>query len=336
MNIEICTVNLRVNNSSFVIFGIYRPHSGTIENFTVSLNNILNNHKVLNKPAFLLGDFNINILNNDNQTEFFINNLYSYHYLPTMTKPTRFSQNSHNPSLLDQIWINRLTGYTSGVLMSDFTDHLPVFLRMPLDHQNESVTEKIKISFRCNNDPNSQNAFRTLLQDFNWDSIKCADVNVYTERFVKTVNDFYCKAFPLKTKFVSSKQFVHPWCNSNIRKLISAKSQYFNLYKHGFISTVENNHFKNKIKSLVRKSKIIYYRKLFQLNRSNIAKTWQAIKSLIGSGFSNKQIRLITMNNIEYTDEQDIANIFNNYFSQMAINSDISLPANNLNPKSFI
>ena len=77
MNIEICTVNLRVNNSSFVIFGIYRPHSGTIENFTVSLYNILNNHKVLNKPAFLLGDFNINILNNDNQTEFFINNLYS-------------------------------------------------------------------------------------------------------------------------------------------------------------------------------------------------------------------------------------------------------------------
>ena len=42
-SIEICTVKISNENSHIFICGVYRPHSGTIENFALSLENILNN-----------------------------------------------------------------------------------------------------------------------------------------------------------------------------------------------------------------------------------------------------------------------------------------------------
>ena len=43
-------------------------HSGTITNLIASLNNLMNNQKVSNKPTVLLVDLNINILNGNPTT----------------------------------------------------------------------------------------------------------------------------------------------------------------------------------------------------------------------------------------------------------------------------
>ena len=71
INIEVCTITVRVSNSSFIILGIYRPHSGTIENFIASLNY----QEVSNKPILLLEDLNIIILNGNLQAEICMNHL---------------------------------------------------------------------------------------------------------------------------------------------------------------------------------------------------------------------------------------------------------------------
>ena len=81
INIEVCTITVHVDNSSFIILGIYRPHSWTIENFIASLNY---QEVSSNKPTVLLEDLNIIILNGNLQAEIFMNHLYFFHFLPTI------------------------------------------------------------------------------------------------------------------------------------------------------------------------------------------------------------------------------------------------------------
>ena len=55
----------------------------------------------------------------------------------------------------------------------------------------------------------------------------------------------------------------------------------------GLVSSGENNNFKNKVKSIISKTKISYYRKLFQRNHGNMKKTWDLIKSLTVSNIAS-------------------------------------------------
>ena len=236
--IEICTVELSLNNQKTNIVGIYRPHGGTVDNFTCSLGSILSG-AVKDKSTILTGDFNINLLVEDNSTSSFVNLMHSYHFLPLISKPTRLPPNNHqSASLLDHIWFNRLNSHSSGIVIFDFTDHLPTFVNFP--SLNIKINEKIKIQFRCEDDVGKLR-FNKLLSEFNWNSVVSNDVDIYTQSFVDKINEFYVKSFPLKTKYISCKQHANPWLNKNISKLIKLKSLYFNMYKRGIISKEENN-----------------------------------------------------------------------------------------------
>ena len=81
-SIEICSVNVTINNSTKTILGVYRPHADSPENFTLSLNNIINNRHVNKKSMIITGDFNINILDNSPISQQFINNMHSYNFFP--------------------------------------------------------------------------------------------------------------------------------------------------------------------------------------------------------------------------------------------------------------
>ena len=146
--IEICSVKIIVNNSTKYILGIYRPHSDTIENFNHVLCNILDNRLILNKPIIIADDLNVNILSDCLNSVTFINNFHSYHFIPLITKPTRFSSTTVTASLLDQIWTNELTRLTCGIVVTDITDHYMTFLLYPFENLNDSINAKTKIMLR--------------------------------------------------------------------------------------------------------------------------------------------------------------------------------------------
>ena len=84
--IEVCTVQLSLNNSITNIVGIYRPHGDTIVNFINSLESILNG-ALNDNSTILLGDLNINLLSEDNSTSNLVNLMQSYHFLPLTLTP---------------------------------------------------------------------------------------------------------------------------------------------------------------------------------------------------------------------------------------------------------
>ena len=336
--IEVCTVKFKIppSNTEVFIVGIYRPHSDTIENFISILNFILNS--IGNKIIYLVGDFNnLNLLQDSVQISSFISNMQSYHFIPLILKPTRFPPNNNSsPSILDQIWTNRINTYFSYIIMNDFTDHLPSIIRSVLPNfPNSHPNDTIKISFRDKSETN-HSAFSQYLENFNWNPVRNSDLNVFVGNFIEKLNEAYCKHFPMKTKTISKKRAMNPWMNDYVSRLIKAKSLYFQLRRTGVISCGENNSFKNRVNSLVKRAKIRYYRNLFDKNMKNAKKTWDLIRKLSSTNLDNRLIKRIIFNNIEYNDPKDIAQAFNSYFSSVASELNSKIPTSNIDPISFL
>ena len=103
------------------------------------------------------------------------------------------------------------------------------------------------------------------------------------------------------------------------------------------VSREENNKFKNKVHSKISKSKLLYYSKLFDSNKSNMRKTWNIVNALVNRKQKNTDIKMIMSNNVEIFDSCDISEIFNDYFSGIAHELDANLPTNTSTcPLSFI
>ena len=85
-----------------------------------------------NKTAFLLGGFNIDLLNYDQHspTNEFPDSLSSRMLLPHIVQPTRIRNNSK--SLIDNIYSNVITpNNILGSLTATISNHLPQFLIAP-------------------------------------------------------------------------------------------------------------------------------------------------------------------------------------------------------------
>ena len=259
--------------------------------------------------------------------------MYSFHFIPVITKPTRMSPlNMNRSTLLDQIWINRIVTYSSGILLTDITDHLPTFITVPISNTSGShSSEKIKISFRDESKANIDK-FGTLLNEFDWTTIKSNDLNIYVEKFSDKISKLYDQSFPLKVKYVSLKKSLNPWVNGPLSKLIEANSLYFNLYRHGLISKSENNDFKNRVKRILDNARNSYFNRLFSNARNNIRSTWRIIKSLTSPNSKRDTISCLVSDGVEYNEESQIANIFSNYFSSIANDLGSQLPSTDFDP----
>ena len=332
--IEVCTVEVSFNRSCFILVGIYRPHSDSIQNFNAFLDEFLKNPSLANKTCVLLGDLNICLLKNDQPCIDYANLLYSNHFMPLITKATRFSPVSNEiPSLLDHIWINDFIPHQCGIIDLDITDHLPIFIN--IFSTKVSRIPKIKLNFRINNQSCKRN-FKSNIEQFDWNSIKHADPDVYMKKFLNSLDLMYCDSFPKKSKFISPEHYKNPWITQPLKKLINAKSQYFNLLKLNFISVQENNLFRNKVTKILRKHKSNFRKALFLKYQGNLKKTWNLINVILSKNIKNTSIKNILYNNILYDNDADIAEVFNSFFCSIGSNLDSQIPASSINPLSYI
>ena len=335
--IEINTVEVIINNSPLVIFGIYRPHSDSIDNFVQCLYPILSNQFISNKSSLIMGDLNINLCLNSANVDNFSNSLRSFHFVPLITKPTRFDSSGLSPpSVLDQIWYNKLDLHESGIVLHDLTDHLPTFITIPI--LNPLIpNQKIKIRFRLY-DQCGIDKFDKFMEDFDWNCIKSSDPNTYAKKFELKLNEFYRLSFSAKTKFVSPEHYCNPWMTKQLRRLVSAKSQYFAWYRDGFVTKVENNIFKNKVNSIIKSAKVNYHKNLFDRNRSNLRATWYHIKNFTSCGQNKSQspgVKLL-VDGEELLSPKDVCEAFNAHFCSIGARLESQLPSSSVDPLSFI
>ena len=140
--VEICCVKVASGSNHIFILGAYRPFSDTTENFSNSLKSILNDNIFSNSQTVLIGDFNINLMSTGGGVEEFVDMMRSHHYMQIITDVTRPGNNLSTPSLIDLVWVNRLS---AGVIKTGITDHYTLFMQLPL-FCTESNSEKKNFS----------------------------------------------------------------------------------------------------------------------------------------------------------------------------------------------
>ena len=119
--------------SNILVGVIYRHPSMDLADFNCNyLNKLLENISKEQKSIFLLGDFNVNLLNYNehNQTNEFLDSLASNSFIPLILQPTRIT--SHSNTLPDNIFSNVIDpGIISGNLTATISDHLLQFSIIP-------------------------------------------------------------------------------------------------------------------------------------------------------------------------------------------------------------
>jgi exonuclease III len=137
---ECVTIEIEtVKSNNTVITCMYRAPGSNIDTYLEYIENLL--LKLNNKTFFLIGDFNINLINYESHsgTKMFMNTLFSYGLHPLINKPTRITLESC--TLIDNIFTNAIEEFNSGIFINDISDHLPVFTIFPLGFRQQNVSK---------------------------------------------------------------------------------------------------------------------------------------------------------------------------------------------------
>ena len=89
---------------------IYRPPNTNINAFTEQIIKIIHTLKIGNKQCYIMGDFNINLLNYDHhmETHDYVDSMFSNSLIPQITKPTRITPTT--AKLIYNIYSNDILG----------------------------------------------------------------------------------------------------------------------------------------------------------------------------------------------------------------------------------
>ena len=118
---------------------MYRTPGANVGAFCESLDNILGDIKS-KKTMYICGDCNIDILKHHthNYTSTFLDYMYSFGLYPLITKPSRITDIT--ATLIDNIFTNELQfQVNSGLLITDISDHIPVFALLSVFCGNQFV-----------------------------------------------------------------------------------------------------------------------------------------------------------------------------------------------------
>ena len=301
--------------SNIIVGVIYRPPDTDINEFNELMLNTLSFIHLEKKSVYLMGDFNINLLNADKHvaTQDFTDMMFSQSFLPHITKPTRIT--SRSATLIDNIFTNHLPQnehVLTGILYNDVSDHLPVFY---IDFCN--VAQKMKTTFKKRiYSTENISKFKSALQETDWDEVMSMnDAQQAYSHFHNVYTELYDTNFPLK-EFKIGYKTRKPWLSEGLKKQINIKNR---LYRGGTKSNDPEHEllykrFRNKVNSLIFKAEKDHYEQLLKNHQNDLKKSWKILKEVINKKKPSSSTSKFMINNQLSADKNKIANGFNNFF----------------------
>ena len=324
------------NDKNFLICCVYRHPSSNIDNLTSHFQNLLSKLPS-NKLLFVMGDFNVNLLDYASHipTGDFVNNLFSHSLLPCIHHPTRVSE--QRGSIIDNIYTNATNAnITSGNILMQITDHFPQFMILKNTHVSHSKSESFKYDY-------SRFKEDSFVEDFNqidFSYLENSDLNVNNkfDRFLKDLNTLTNKHAPIKRRSRKEMKLKDkPWINNRMLKMMRIRDRILQKLKKQ--QTPDNlklyKKFRNRVSNELKESKACYFHNYFSTNSQNMKKLWSGIKTII----SHKSSTSSSINKIKgkdgsiTSDPSKMSNIFNDFYVNVANGITKTIP---LTPKSPI
>lgn len=313
---------LKIDRLKLIIIAIYRPPSLNANEFLDFLDEKINSVIGFNYKCILIGDMNIDLLNNNLNCDR-IKDLYNSNNfkLCNLQYPTRHSNN--NNSLLDHIAINFDNKINLYVISNYLSDH---------------DIQLVDIDMKKNRIPNKK-AANKFIQKINYELLQVnlnnleEDINDNSNAndiYNSIINSYANCTYKKKIKIKNDK----PWFNENLYHLIKQRDYYFQRKKihpnNKYIKKIYDDYSK-LVKQNVRRAKINYFRNTFDnLNHRNI---WRSINFAISNRHEEKsnEVKTLNINNKTISDSKEICEHFNNFFVNIGKDLASKIPISNKN-----
>ena len=337
--IEAKFVEIKKENTGLLkdaIIGIiYRPPNQDVVVFNDKLNEILSSIKSEKKLIYLMGDFNINILDAKDHipSSEFLDVIYAHSMFPLITKPTRIT--AETSTLIDNIFHNDISMHClNGILYTNISDHLPIFsinCKAKLDISQRSYEVRVM-------GEKNIKSFSSKLENVDW-SIVNDNYNgpeAFTA-FYQKYTDIYNECFPVKV-IKSNYYNKKPWLTDALKNSIKNKNKlYVKQLKEPTAENINNyKHYKTELNRLMKVMERNHYQELLQANKNNTRKTWSIIKEVINKKTQNRSPVHFKLGDRLISDKTLIASKFNQYFNNVGCDLAKRIPHSELNPLNYI
>lgn len=284
-------------------------HSELIE----SINHLLQSSGEENKEVILLGDFNLNVLN-DAENALLKNSLMPFDMeCLNRTLPTRVTSTAQ--TLIDHIVVRKHSDYLSYVSDFPFSDHnlicaVSKYAASRPKMEDETFSYRDKKSYK-------KETLILALKRINWSNINTLN-NVdsmvdFFETKVTEVLDVLCPM--VEKKKIVNAQPPKPWMTEEIRNLATLKRQTWRLFIKEKTPQSEYlyKNTKRKLNALLRKEKSKYYNEHFK-NLDDSRSRWRFMNNTLQRKNVTRQIEKLMSGNETLSQPKDIVNCLNKAF----------------------
>lgn len=274
-------------NQIFNIVAIYRPPSNSVNDMQSFLNSLEGLIKNQSAYCILIGDVNIDILKNNNNSLKYMSLLNSYNFNVVNTEVTHPSKTDlSSGSLIDHLVVNFVYKTSINTFQLKISDHYAMFcqfnLQLKINETNKMLLQKktnyAEFKKNVENIILSNSSQISNFQDLS-DLLKVNLIENTTEKLVEIKNIIRA-----------------PWANNFYVKLIDEKKKILKKNQkkpHNFILKNLLETIQQKINSL--KSNLIekYYNKIFDECKNEPKKIWAQINSILYNKINNKKSNII-------------------------------------------
>lgn len=295
-------VKIISQNQTYFVNAIYNPNQHHINELLEFIERKISNCD--QQKTILIGDLNINLLNNSSTTNYYKNLLQSYGFGVINTHPTR---NSSSDTLIDHLITNIYDPSEVHTVQCAISDHNIIFTKIGMNIRHSMDREK---TFTKRN-------YDQLRQDIANDQ-RMRNPEQYDLDFTTFHNTIiHAIEKNTKTTTIKGKQLpIEPWANNSFVNLIKNRNKLLSKsrrHPQNRILKIRLRQIKNEINTMKSDLKSNYYEQ--ELGSNDSKRAWKALKSALHMKTeSNDKIVEIRQDEILITDPQSIANTLNDHF----------------------
>ena len=197
INVECIWVEISLHNKTVLIGTFYRPPNAS----PIVLSDIENSIGLASDTGIaeivVMGDFNLNMLNQHTQTK--IKDIcQTFNLAQIINEPTHYTETSS--SIIDLILVRNvrsveMSGVNEPFLLQDVRYHCPTYVIFTfIKPVFKSFLREIWLY-----NQGDFNSLRQHITDYNWETVKSRDVNIYASNFTNTLINLAKDCIPHKT-----------------------------------------------------------------------------------------------------------------------------------------
>lgn len=317
--IKAIKLNILYATNTIQIIAIYRSPSLCALDFNSHLGRYLNSLKSYKDIELIVGDMNLDILDNNEYCQEYLNILAEQGYISAINTYTRVQANSK--TCLDHIFLKTnipRNNFVPVVLQVQITDHYPVLIQFCFcnDIQNTVYKNRYKqyIDYKKLNEELSFETWLDLYSELN--------IDIAVDMFIDKLK-LYIERCTKKYKIKRQDIKRSPWITNGILKSINTKDELFNRVKRNpRDSDILNKYkkYRNKLNELTKKTKMKYYKSEITKNINCPKNIWNCVRT-ISNPNNNDYItdikNIADEEGVIITNKKEISNKFCNYFTEI-------------------